>query len=289
MKNTRFSGHETFHCKSFWLKKGYDFSRNNSSFRDLDAVVQLGVGKNMVSSISYWLSAFNILNDEGRFSQLGSAILDNEGFDPYMEDIGTIWFLHFQLLKKEYASLYPLFFTDFRRTRISGEFNSGQLADFTINLLKRNGLNISPNTINNDINVLLKNYVRPVKSTIKTQEDDANVLLSELNLVFVANAQSSKSADYLFNYSNQSSLPALILLAAILEEFKDRSSISINEIQNEVSDLFLCNREGTDAKIQELAELGFLIAKSNAGRNEVQFKKRLDTLTILNMYYGKAD
>lgn len=289
MKNPRFSGHETFHCKSFWLKKGYDFSRNNSSFRDTDAVVQLGVGKNMVSSISHWLSVFNILNDEGGFSQVGSAILDNEGFDPYMEDIGTIWFLHFQLLKKEYASLYPLFFKDFRRTRISGEFNSTQLADFTINLLKRNGLNISPNTINNDINVLLKNYVRPVKSTIKTQEDDANILLAELNLVFVADERSSKSTDYVFNYSNQSSLPALILLAAVLEVFKDRSSISINEIQNEVSDLFLCNREGTDMKLQELAELGLLIAKSNAGRNEVQFKKRLDTLTILNMYYGKAN
>jgi hypothetical protein len=289
MKNPRFSGHETFHCKSFWLKKGYDFSLSNSSFRDLDAVVQLGVGKNMVSSISHWMSAFNIVDDEGSFSQLGSAILDNQGFDPFIEDLGTIWFLHFQLLKKEYASLYPLFFKDFRRTRISGEFNAAQLADFTINLLKRNGLNISPNTINNDINVLLKNYVRPVKSTIKTQEDDANVLLSELNLVFVTDERASKSADYIFNYSDQPSLPPLILLAAILEVFKDRSSISINEIQNEVSDLFLCNREGTESKLQVLAELGLLIAKSNAGRNEVQFKKRLDTLIILNMYYGKAN
>ena len=289
MKNPRFSGHETFHCKSFWLKKGYDFIQNNSSFRDLDAVVQLGVGKNMVSSISHWMSAFNIVDDEGSFSQLGSAILDNQGFDPFIEDLGTIWFLHFQLLKKEYASLYPLFFKDFRRTRISGEFNAAQLADFTINLLKRNGLNISPNTINNDINVLLKNYVRPVKSTIKTQEDDANVLLSELNLVFVTDERASKSADYIFNYSDQPSLPPLILLAAILEVFKDRSSISINEIQNEVSDLFLCNREGTESKLQILAELGLLIAKSNAGRNEVQFKKRLDTLIILKMYYGKAN
>jgi hypothetical protein len=289
MINPRFSGHETFHCKSFWLKKGYDFIQNKSSFRDTDAVVQLGVGKNMVSSISHWMAAFNIVNDEGSFTQLGSSLLDNNGFDPFIEDLGTVWYLHFQLLKKEYVSLYPLFFKEFRRTRISGEFNSTQLSDFTVNLLKRNGNNISPNTINADINVLLKNYVRPVKSTIKTQEDDANVLLSELNLVFVADAQSSKSADFLFNYSNQPSLPALILLAAMLEIFKDRSSISINEIQNEVADLFLCNREGTDAKLQELADLGLLIAKSNAGRNEVQFKKRLDTLTVLNMYYGKAN
>ena len=42
-----FSGHETFACKSLWLKKGYDFVKDGHSFNDEDAVVALGVGKNM--------------------------------------------------------------------------------------------------------------------------------------------------------------------------------------------------------------------------------------------------
>lgn len=53
-----FSGHESFYCKSLWLKKGYDFLTEGRSFLDEDAVVRLGVGKNMVTSIRYWLKAF---------------------------------------------------------------------------------------------------------------------------------------------------------------------------------------------------------------------------------------
>ena len=29
MKKLTFSGHETFHCRNFWLKKGYDFIKSN--------------------------------------------------------------------------------------------------------------------------------------------------------------------------------------------------------------------------------------------------------------------
>lgn len=54
-----FSGHESFACKSLWLKKGYDFVVQNRDFNAPDAVIYLGVGKNMVSSIRYWLKVCN--------------------------------------------------------------------------------------------------------------------------------------------------------------------------------------------------------------------------------------
>lgn len=60
MNRYSFSGHETFYCKSLWLKKGYDFLKKGNSFNNDDAVVKLGVGKNMVSSIRYWLKAFGL-------------------------------------------------------------------------------------------------------------------------------------------------------------------------------------------------------------------------------------
>jgi len=55
-----FSGHESFQCKSLWLKKGYDFMSQNKDFNAADAVVDLGVGKNMVSSIRFWMKAFGL-------------------------------------------------------------------------------------------------------------------------------------------------------------------------------------------------------------------------------------
>ncbi len=53
VKRYCFSGHETFYCKSLWLKKGYDFRLGGNTFNQEDAVVKLGVGKNMVASIRF--------------------------------------------------------------------------------------------------------------------------------------------------------------------------------------------------------------------------------------------
>lgn len=38
----RFSGHESFPCKSLWLKKGYDFVVGGGDFNSPEAVTGLG-------------------------------------------------------------------------------------------------------------------------------------------------------------------------------------------------------------------------------------------------------
>ena len=50
MEKYTFSGHESFQCKNLWLKKGYDYVKQGRSFTSDDAVVELGVGKNMVAA-----------------------------------------------------------------------------------------------------------------------------------------------------------------------------------------------------------------------------------------------
>ena len=44
--NYKFSGHESFPCKSLWLKKGYDYEADGGNYNDPQAVMKLGVGKN---------------------------------------------------------------------------------------------------------------------------------------------------------------------------------------------------------------------------------------------------
>lgn len=62
-----FSGHESFYCKSLWHKKGYDFISENKDFNAPNAVVELGVGKNMVSSLRFWMRSFGLLNEGKNF------------------------------------------------------------------------------------------------------------------------------------------------------------------------------------------------------------------------------
>ena len=123
-----FSGHESFHCKSLWLKKGYDFICNKKHFADTDSVVELGVGKNMVSAIRYWLKAFS-LTKEDTLTDLAEYIFStNTGRDPFCEDIATLWVLHYNLFKSQVASIYQLVFIDFQRER--REFDKVQLLSF---------------------------------------------------------------------------------------------------------------------------------------------------------------
>lgn len=88
-----FSGHESFACKSLWLKKGYDFIKNGHSFNAPDAVVRLGVGKNMVASIRYWMKAFGMTRND-LLTGAARLLLDSEtGYDPYLESLGSLWLL----------------------------------------------------------------------------------------------------------------------------------------------------------------------------------------------------
>ena len=94
-----FSGHETFHCKNMWLKKGYDFVENEGKFVD-EACVDLGVGRNMVSSIRFWLKAFNIIDfNNEQATEIANFLFDEEnGVDKYLENDTSLWILHYLLI-----------------------------------------------------------------------------------------------------------------------------------------------------------------------------------------------
>ena len=96
-----FSGHESFPLRFAWLKKCVDAVADDGAFfsRD-DAMVSLGVGKNMVKAIRHWaLTARAIDSDPNdprrlRVSPLGAMLFGHAGFDPYLEDVQTLWLLH---------------------------------------------------------------------------------------------------------------------------------------------------------------------------------------------------
>ena len=58
----RFAGHETFPLRYGWLKKAADgITSDPSLFTRADALVRLGVGKNMVRSLRHWAMAPGIV------------------------------------------------------------------------------------------------------------------------------------------------------------------------------------------------------------------------------------
>src|SRR5205085_5338801 len=97
-----FSGHETFVFRHAWLKKAVDaVAEEPAVFSQDNAIVTLGVGKNMVRSIRHWGLATGMLAEEPKsrgirlqVTELGQMLLGQSGFDPYLEDPNTLWLLH---------------------------------------------------------------------------------------------------------------------------------------------------------------------------------------------------
>ncbi|NIR48398.1 DUF4007 family protein, partial [candidate division KSB1 bacterium] len=150
------------------MKKGYDFLSNHHRFSDETAVVELGVGKNMVTAIRYWLRAFEIVDEKDQPKEIADFLLSDSGNDPYLEDVGTLWLLHYLLVTRGRASIFTLVFNELRKERI--EFNKEHLDWLIRRKCEDNDAAYNPNTVNNDINVFIRTYLRPRKRT-KNIED----------------------------------------------------------------------------------------------------------------------
>jgi hypothetical protein len=129
-----FARHETFHPRYGWLKKGFDEAcKDPAVFLREDVTTTLGVGKNMVRAIRYWCLAYKVIEERrGKNSRLyevyptkfGGQLLEDDGWDPYLEDPGSLWLLHWQLLRP--PSRAPAWWAVFNGTR-RPDFSDGAL------------------------------------------------------------------------------------------------------------------------------------------------------------------
>ncbi|MGB0931249.1 MAG: DUF4007 family protein, partial [Chitinophagales bacterium] len=288
MAKFTFSGHDTFHCRHFWLKKGYDFVKADKKFNSDTAVVDLGVGKNMVNSIRFWLKSFYIVEENYQnTTKIADYIFGDKGVDPYLEDVGTLWLLHYHLITKEIASTYSLVFNQFRKERI--EFNKEHLFHFLKRFCKQQNFKVSPNSLKRDIGVFIRNYLLP-KSSSQNVEDDFSGLLIELGLLReIEKVETGGSNWYKIEASEKEDLPIEVLLFSILDNPNWQSSMSFISLlndKNSIGVVYALTANGLMSKIEELTQhYSFLVYKEDAGVRELQFKEKPNKWEILQSYY----
>lgn len=289
MGKLTFSGHESFQCRSIWLNKGYNFLVGGHNFNQEDSMVELGVGKNMVSSINYWLNAFKLTERNNNLSELADFIFGKDGVDPYLEDITTLWLLHYHLVTENIASIYSLVFNEFRKQRI--EFNKNQLLRFIDHKCSDENCYFNENTVSRDIMVFLHNYVRPVKAKSNLSELFSGLFL-ELNLV-----ESLKKFDedefqwYKIENKERQDIPSELILYSILSNINYGATISFDELQfgyNSVGSVFAINPKGLLDKISAIThKYKGITFKDDAGIREFQHNNRVSKWTVLKNYYEK--
>jgi hypothetical protein len=293
-----FSGHETFPCRYTWLKKGVDGARENPTiFADDSATITLGVGKNMVRSIHHWCRATGLIEGDGvdsnnrrRFvpTELGNSIFADDGFDPYLEDVSTLWLIHWQLATNDSRAT-----TWFWAFSIFGENEFGREAFITelIDWIERNTRNrISENSIKRDVDCFFRTYVpsRLTKTTI--MEDTFDCPLVELNLI----SDSPDQNTYRFHRGPKPSLPIEIFTAALSEfwdtRFSKNNTLTFANIaysERSPGRTFRLDEDTLAEYLDRLENLtdGAFRYDETAGMKQVYRNRKIDPKKLLHQYY----
>jgi len=225
-----FSGHESFYCRLFWLKKGYDFLNAGNKFNSHHSVIELGVGKNMVASIRYWMEAFGLTNAL-ELTELAHMIFsDDSGLDPYLEHKNTLWILHLNLIIKAKASFYSLVFNEFKKQRV--EFTKENLLNFLKVQCLDNEQSSNEKILKTDISVFMRSYLPPNKK-FKNLEDDYTALFQDLRLIREMGSPLFGSETwYTFENVDAKDLDQNVALYGILLNQQYGNSITFNELLN---------------------------------------------------------
>jgi hypothetical protein len=278
----RFSGHDTFHCKEQWLLKGFQKIDNQgykAGFGSDSALVDLGVGKNMVRAISHWMKSFDIINEENILTPFANDVFGANGFDPYLENQGTLWLLQYKLCSKNYASIYGLLFCDYFLEKATLEFSEGQIVSYiTRKLQESNERIVTETTLVADLKVLLKTYITPKrgdKMNEKTLEDDFSAPLQSLNLIIPLERRAETNEKiYQINRKDiQRGLSVEIFGFCLLIEFQEGDVINLDRLKGTLGAFFCLTNEGLLDAIQGLTEAySEFVFKEDGGIRQLQIK-----------------
>jgi hypothetical protein len=214
-KQTAFGRHETFPLRYAWLTKGFEALRARPDiFSQPDrAMVLLGVGRNMVSAIQYWLQAARLMefaDGQGTPTELGELLLGDHG-DPYLEDEATLWILHWLIASNAVqATGFFWFFNQFALPRFEEPEVRTSLADFTTRELQ---IERSQSTLKSDVSTLLRMYApAPGKD-----EDHLDTPMAQLQLI----ENDGKARSYRSLRAVRPFLPPVALHFALAERFAE--------------------------------------------------------------------
>ena len=289
-----FGRHQTFAVRFGWLSKGFQALKSNPNIlRSEEAIEVLGVGKNMVESIGYWLRAFQLLETESsKPTELGEKLFSlKKGWDPYLEDEATIWLLHWLLVSNpQQATSWYWFFNRYHKPQFTSAELQTALADFIKDQVK-DIRRPATSTIKSDVNLIPRMYTQSRANAKTPLEDALDSPLSQLRLM----TQMVGERGYQSIAQSRPGLPPGILGFAVLQLFaaKGTGVIPIEDLMYSRDEfpapgsVFRLTEVDLVTKLESLVTYlpGFLEINETAGLHQLFLVKELDAVSCLEKHY----
>lgn len=295
-----FSGHESFAIRHGWLPKAVTRIKEYPDIflRD-DALVLLGVGKNMVRSIRHWALATRVLA-EGSFvpgtrsrsitpSALGELLFGDGAADPYLEDPATLWVLHWELSgKKDGPTVWWWMFNELHDV----EFTKARVLASLLQYVGRTeGKKIAEQSVSKDIDCLIRSYLTRSDPKEGIAEESLECPLVELGLL-----QELDDGVLAFNRGEHPSLPPAVVAYATLDYWDrmapHKNTMTFDQVAYQPGSPGRVFKLTENALSEHLEAIEGLTHKKvtydvTAGLRQLYRRPPVEALSVLCEYYDK--
>lgn len=291
-----FGRHETFAVRYGWLSKGFQAMTEEGGkgiFESDEATVRLGVGKNMVAAIKYWLRACRMIDPvENIATNLGKQLLSEKGFDPYLEDEATIWLLHWLLATNaEIATSWYWFFNRFHKPEFNGQELTTALTDFVNDQVFKKK-KPSSGTLKNDALLIPRMYTQSKGSARTPIEEALDSPFALLKLM----TQNAGGRSYQSRPSSRPDLPLGVLGFAVCEMFatKETTAIPIEDFMYSkdnfpaIGSVFRLTENDLVSKLEKLVDYipGIFDIRDTAGQHQLYLSEEIDAIEFVVEHYN---
>jgi len=282
----RFSGHETFPLRYTWIPKitqhlqgnKKDYETTSQILNPDHGIIEFGVGKNMVKAIDFWAQFTGVLerNKDGRIlSQFGKQVFKE--YDPYLENISSIWLLHWKLASQSQLTTWFYVFNYLN----SLSFTKEELFHEIIRLTKElQWPSSSENIIKRDIDVFVRSYTLSKDKKNNFSEESFECPLSELGLI----RPSMNKDTFDLHSGNKQSLTAAVLAYAVYDYATARNEqlIPLERLCSDFGSPGKVFRMDENSMIKVLSEIektskGMLIYSETAGHKQIKINTMMAT------------
>lgn len=294
----KFRAHDTFAIRKGWLNKGLRNIENAPDVfisKEKNPMDVLGIGANMVKSLRYWLQAtgLTVEPNSGKRKQsltsIGEIIYNN---DPYFEETGSLWLVHYGLATNfEDATSWYLFFNEFQMQEFSEDDFYKSLRKFIT--MQDSETMTSSRAISDDFKCIINTYYPGKRNSSDDIDPENNIEcpLTELGLIsYVTTTQGNRI--YRKCTPKNENIPDLIALYAILKQIGEQKEVKISVLQNStnsIGKIFLLDTLSLLHILYQLEGAGYIKVVRTAGLDVIRILTDLTPEECVKQYYSELN
>lgn len=288
----KFRAHDTFFIRKGWLSKGMrNVVANPDVFvtkdKDRNPMDVLGIGSNMVKALRYWLQVVGLTAEPSKGQRVQSLTTFGElvyKHDPYIEEMGTLWLLQYQLAKnKDEATAWYYFFNEFNMSEFTREDFVKALQNYIVMAQEQAAIR----SLNDDFSCIISTYVSRGKTAKASPENNIDCPFGELGLVDVL-SKNGANITYKKSIPSAETINPWVTLAVIYDQAEGNTEISLSTLLSSPCNIGRAFNLDSITMIEALhhaERTGLLRIVRTAGLDYIKLEDGYNFITCVEKYY----